>query len=81
MMEYILNGATWEEAEAVGVEILARCMALHCYARHDGEEYYKRIMKTIAERGDEFAKENTAILAFASVAHKLSDESDESECS
>jgi hypothetical protein len=28
-MEYILDGATWDDAEETGIEILARCMALH----------------------------------------------------
>ena len=66
-----MKGLTWEEAEEAGVEILARCMAFHCYAAHDGEEFYKRIMKNIAERGDVWAKENAATLAIAALGNKL----------
>ena len=66
-----LSGLSWEEAEEAGIEILARCMAFHCYVRNDGEEYYKRIMKCIAERGDKWAKENSAYLYFASVGDKM----------
>ena len=74
--EYILNGATWEEAEEVGIEILARCMALHCYAIKDGETYYKKtfnkLIERICKRADEWAHEgnNPFVLAMAAVAHK-----------
>ena len=65
-----MKGMTWEEAEDVGVEILARCMALHTYARKDGEEFFKNVMERICKRGDEWAKTHTAILAFASLGYK-----------
>jgi len=73
MMERVLEKATWEEAEEVGLEILARCLAMHCYAIEDGEEYYKSLMKRICERGDEWAKEHSKYLAIASVGQKLKD--------
>ena len=44
-MDYIMKGATWDDGEAVGVEMLARCMALHVYARKEGEEYFQQLMK------------------------------------
>jgi len=72
-MEYIMNGATWDDGEAVGIEMLARCMALHAYARKEGAEYYNYLMKRICTRADEWAHTpgNTAILAFAAVGHKI----------
>ena len=72
-MEYILTGATWDEAEEVGVEILARCMALHVYARKEGEEYFSKLMKCICTRADAWAHEpgNPMILAFASLGNKI----------
>ena len=68
----ILGGRTWEEAEEVGVEILARCMALHVYARKDGKTFFKDIMHRIAVRGDEWAHEGNhpTLLAFAAVGYK-----------
>ena len=71
-MEYIMKGATWDDAEAVGVEILARCMALHFYARKDGEAFFNDVTRRIAKRGDEWAHEpgNTTVLAFAAVGYK-----------
>lgn len=70
-----LNGTTWDEAEQAGIEILARCFALHIYARKEGAEYMNDIMKRICERGDEWAHEpgNTGRLAFAAVAHERKD--------
>lgn len=70
----ILKGASWEEAEEAGVEILARCMALHVYARKDGEEWFKDVMRRIAVRGDQWAKDNRPILAFAAVGYKYEKE-------
>lgn len=69
----ILNGVSWDDAEAVGIEILARCMALHVYARKEGVEYHKNIIESICKRGDEWAHEgnHSQILAFAAVGHKI----------
>ena len=72
-MEFILKGASWDDAEEVGIEILARCMALHVYSRREGEEYFKKLMRKICLRADEWAHEprNTTILAFAAVGNKI----------
>ena len=70
-IDKVLKDVTWDGAEEAGIEILARCMAFHCYAANDGEEFYKRIMKNIAERGDVWAKENAATLAMAALGNKL----------
>ena len=73
LVDQALKGRTWDEAETAGVEILARCMALHVYARKDGDEYFKDIMHRVCTRADEWAHEpgHPAILAFASVGHKI----------
>lgn len=74
-MEYILKGASWEGAEEVGVEILARCMALHVYARRDGEEFAEKLAANISSRAIDWAHEpgNSTILAFASLGQKIKD--------
>lgn len=73
LVDQALKGRSWDEAETAGVEILARCMALHVYARKEGKDYFKGIMKRICTRADEWAHEpgNPTILAFAAVGHKL----------
>lgn len=59
-----------EEAEDVGVEILARCLALHTFARKDGVVWFERTTNRIIERMDEWRKDNAFVLAFASVANE-----------
>lgn len=72
-MEYIMTGATWDDADEVGVEMLARCVALHTYARDDGEEYFKELMSRICRRADQWVHENNneLRLAIASLGNKL----------
>ena len=70
-LDRIMEGATWEEAEEVGIEILARCFALHAYSRHDGEKFFDRMLERIAKRGDEWAHENTFVLAMAAIGNRL----------
>ena len=66
-----MKGMTWEEAEDVGVEILARCMSLHIHVRKDGEEYIDHLLKRMLERTMEWTKEHSFELAVASVGLKL----------
>ena len=65
-----LEGASWEEAEEAGIEILARCMALHFYSRNDGEKYFPDLIRRICIRRDQWAKDHTHILALAAIGHK-----------
>lgn len=69
-----MKGMSWEEAEDVGVEILARCLALHMYVRKDEEKYVEHLLTRILERGTEWAKKNALGLAMASVGLKLKQE-------
>ena len=67
-----MKGMTWEEAESVGVEILARCTALHIYARKDSVDWFDKTSERIIKRALEWKDEgnNSQILAWAAVAHK-----------
>lgn len=62
-----MKGMTWEEAEDVGVEILARCLSLHVHVRKDGEEYIDLLLKRLLERATEWTKEHSFELAAANV--------------
>lgn len=79
----MLKGRTWDEAEETGIEILARCTALHIYARKEGAEYMRHLMERICKRSDEWAHQpgNPTILAFAAVAHQRRQEMRENESS
>ena len=70
-----LKGETWDYAEEFGIEVLARCVALHVYSRKDGEEYLSKIMTSICKRGDEWAHEGNHpfVLAMAAVGQRVKD--------
>ena len=67
-----LKDASWEQAEEAGIEILARCMALHTYARKEGGKYLLDLTERICKRADQWAQEgnNPTILAFASMGYE-----------
>lgn len=67
-----MKGLTWDEAEEVGIEILAKCVALHVYSRKE-EHYPFELMKRVCKRADEWAHEEgvPAILAMAAMGHRL----------
>ncbi|MDD6017136.1 MAG: hypothetical protein PUC18_12840 [Prevotellaceae bacterium] len=75
-MEYIMTGSTWDDAEEVGIEMLARCCALHVYARKE-EDYIlnlsMKLTERICRRADEWAHEgnNPFVLACASGGHRM----------
>lgn len=80
-MEWIMTGATLDEAEDVGVEMLARCMALHVYANKEGADYMNALFERIVKRADEWAHEpgNPLVLAIAAVGNKLLKEGNANE--
>lgn len=69
-----MKGMSWEEAEDVGVEILARCISLHVHVHKDGEKYIDHLLKRVLERATEWTKEHSFELAMASVGLKLKQE-------
>lgn len=73
-VEQRMKGLTWEEAEDVGVEILARCLSLHVCVHKDEEKYIDHLLKRVFERATEWTKEHSFELAMASVGLKLKQE-------
>lgn len=72
-VEERMKGMTWEEAEDVGVEILARCLASHVHIHKDGEEYLDKIMKRVCTRCVEWSQDNAHVLAAASAGLRLAE--------
>ena len=73
-----MKGMSWEEAEDVGVEILARCIALHTFAREDIDEYLPKLFGRIRDRSLEWAKtEGSFPLAMAKSAVRHQKEMEE----
>lgn len=73
LVDQALKGRTWEEAEEAGVEILARCIALHIYARKADITYLNELMERLIKRADAWAHEgnNASVLAMAACAANL----------
>ena len=71
-MNKLMKGLSWEEAEEVGVEILARTFAFHTYSVKDGEKFFENLMEKIALRADEWAHSDDGcfVLSMAAAEHK-----------
>ena len=65
LADRLLKGRTWEEAEEVGVEILARCMAKRVYAEGKGINYMTDLLNRICTHADEWAEKHSFELACA----------------
>lgn len=75
LADLYLKKASWEQAEEVGIEILARCLARRTYVLKDlyASETYLFTFDKICKRSNEWAKENSFALAAASAMNKHSD--------
>ena len=69
-MNKLMKGLSWEEAEKVGAEILARCLARHKHVLKDEEKFLDDILEKICERCNEWSHEHSWELAIASVMLK-----------
>ena len=74
-VDCVMKGETWDFAEEFGIEVLARCTALHIYARKEGSEYFESLLRKICVRGDEWAHEegNPFVLAMAAIGQRIKD--------
>ena len=73
-VERCMEGMNWEEAEDVGVEILARCMSLHMSVYDEGEGYVKHLLGRLLDRTKEWTEEHLYMLAMARIGIKLEKE-------
>lgn len=73
-MNKLMKGLSWEEAEDVGVEILARCFARHKHVLKDEDKFMDDIVEKICERCNEWSHEHSWELAIASVMSKRDNE-------
>lgn len=69
-MNKLMEGLSWEEAEEVGAEILARCFAKHKHVLKDEDKFMDNILEKICERCNEWSHEHSWELAIASVMSK-----------
>lgn len=69
-VEQRMKGMSWEEAEDVAVEILARCTGLHVHVRKDSEEWIPKLFERIGKRADEWSQEHSFKLALTNAVLK-----------
>jgi hypothetical protein len=69
-MNRLMKGLSWEEAEEVGAEIFARCLARHKHVLKDEDKFMDGIVEKISERCNEWSHEHSWELAIASVMSK-----------
>ena len=77
-VEQRMKGLTWEEAEDIGIEILARCLALHMFVRKDLMQYTERMNERLFENAVKWARSHSTELALASAVLQKND-SDEKD--
>ena len=74
-IESRMKGMSWEEAEEVGVEVLARCIAYHAYVEGINGDFFRRLSERICRRSDEWAHSDYGrhYLAMARIGRRLKD--------
>lgn len=81
-MNKLMKGLSWDEAEEVCREMMARCVAYHVFVCHDGEEFMHSWTDDIVNRSLEWSKKHSFELAAASVVYnrkkEVKDENDNS---
>ena len=72
-MERMMTGLSWTDAEDVGVEVLARCLAYHAYVERVDADFFHSLMERVCRRADEWAQTDygSHYLAMASVGRSM----------
>lgn len=65
-----MEGATWEEARQIGVDMLGKYVAFHIYRGDDFD--FGKLMEEICDRGDKWVHEEggARVVAIASFARE-----------
>ena len=67
-VERVMKGASWEEAENVGIEILARCISFNFFVNKGGKEYMEKLFARLGDRVQTWTDEHATQLAIGRVA-------------
>ena len=49
-VDRVMKGASWEDAENVGIEILARCISFNFFVNKNGNEYMEKLFARLGDR-------------------------------
>ena len=67
-VDRVMKGASWEDAENVGIEILARCISFNYFVNKGGKGYMEKLFARLGDRVQTWTDEHATQLAMGRVA-------------
>ena len=67
-VDRVMKGASWEDAENVGIEILARCISFNFFVNKSGKGYMEKLFARLGDRVQTWTDEHATQLAMGRVA-------------
>ena len=67
-VDRVMKGASWEDAENVGIEILARCISFNYVVNKGGKGYMEKLFARLGDRVQTWTDEHATQLAMGRVA-------------
>lgn len=67
-VDRVMKGASWEDAENVGIEILARCISFNYFVNKGGKEYMEKLFARLGDRVQTWTDAHATQLAMGRVA-------------
>ena len=67
-VDRVMKGASWEDAENVGIEILARCISFNYFVNKGGKENMEKLFARLGDRVQTWTDEHATQLAMGRVA-------------
>lgn len=76
-VERTMKGVSWEDAENVGIEILARCISFNLYVNKGGEKYMDKLFARLGDRVQTWTVDHATQLAMGRVAKEREEKENE----
>lgn len=70
-VDRVMKGASWEDAENVGIEILARCISFNYVVNKGGKGYMEKLFARLGDRVQTWTDAHATQLAMGRVAKEL----------
>lgn len=70
-VDRVMKGASWEDAENVGIEILARCISFNYVVNKGGKGYMEKLFARLGDRVQTWTDDHATQLAMGRVAKEL----------
>lgn len=67
-VDRVMKGASWEDAENVGIEILARCISFNYFVNKGGKGYMEKLFARLGDRVQTWTDDHATQLAIGRVA-------------